>query len=94
MTTSTEKWQRVARASAQQARKAAIVAVKQADRLYQLARAKAVTMARRRKLKRTLSTAGRVLKAAGRAAVVAAVAAGIAAGRAELQRRVRRAAAR
>ena len=87
----TEKWQRRAMSAAQKARIAAVAAAKQADKLYMAARSKAMTAARRRKIKRVLMTTGRVLRAAGRAAVVAAVAAGLAAGRAELNRRVERA---
>jgi hypothetical protein len=84
---STDRWQRAAATAAQKAKSAAVVAVREADRLLKAARTKAVTIARRRKLKEKLATTGRVLGAAGRAAVVAAVAAGIAAGRAELRRK-------
>ena len=84
---SIDKWQRAAATAAQKAKGAALLAAREADRLYKAARTKAVSVARRRKLKEKLATTGRVLKAAGRAAVVAAVAAGIAAGRAELRRK-------
>ena len=80
-----DKWQRMAAKAAQKARRAALLAARQADKLYKAARLKAVTVARRRKLKQTLARTGRVMRAAGRAAVVAAVAAGLAAGRAELR---------
>ena len=89
--TSTERWQRVAAAAAQKAKSTAITAAREADRLLKVARTKAVTVARRRKLKQRLATTGRVLReagrAAGRAAIVAAIAAGIVAGRAELRRK-------
>ena len=83
----TEKWQRRAESAAQKARLAAVAAAKHADKLYMAARSKAITAARRRKIKSALMTTGRVLRAAGRAAAVAAVAAGLAAARAELSRK-------
>ena len=64
----TEKGQRRAVSAAQKARLAAVAAAKQADKLYMAARSKAITAARRRKIKSALMTTGRVLRAAGRAA--------------------------
>ena len=83
---SLDKWQRAAAKAAKAAKVAAIAAAKQADKLYNAARTKIKSEARRRKVKQTLETTGRVLRAAGRAAVVAGVAAGIAAGRAEIRK--------
>jgi hypothetical protein len=60
-----------------------MVAAREADRLLQEARKRAESEDRRRRLKQTLLKTGRVLRTAGRAALVAAVAAGIAAARAE-----------
>jgi hypothetical protein len=60
-----------------------MVAAGEADRLLQEVRQRTKSEDRRRRLKQTLLRAGRVLRAAGRAALVAAVAAGIAATRAE-----------
>lgn len=54
-----------------------------ADRLLEETKQQAESEDRRRRLKQTLTKTGRVLRAAGRAALVAAVAAGIAAARAE-----------
>lgn len=59
-----------------------------ADRLLEETRKQADSKDRRRRLKQTLTTTGRVLGAAGRAALVAAVAAGIAAARAERRGRL------
>jgi hypothetical protein len=69
--------------AARQAKQWALVAAREADRLLQEARKRADSEDRRRRLKQTLTKTGRVLRAAGRAALVAAVAAGIAAARAE-----------
>jgi len=55
--------------------------VSEADRLVKDAKQRAESEDRRRRLKQTLVKTGRVLKTAGRAALVAAVAAGIAAAR-------------
>lgn len=69
--------------AARQAKEWALSAAREADRLLQEARKRADSEDRRRQLKKTLTRTGRVLRAAGRAALVAAVAAGIAAARAE-----------
>jgi len=67
--------------AASRAKQWAQAAVREADRLLQDAKQRAESEDRRRRLKQTLLKTGRVLKAAGRAALVAAVAAGIAAAR-------------
>jgi len=74
--------------AAKRAKQWAMVAAREADRLLQEARKRAESEDRRRRLKQTLLKTGRVLRAAGRAALVAAVAAGIAAARAETGRRL------
>ena len=73
--------------AAKQAKAWATVAAREADRLLQDAKKKAVTIERRRHLKKRLLQTARVLKAAGRAAVVAGLAAGIAAASASAERR-------
>lgn len=73
--------------AATQAKQWALVAAREADRLLQEARKRAKSVERRRRLKRTLVKTGRVLRSAGKAALVAAVAAGVAAARAELRDR-------
>jgi len=67
--------------AASRAKQWAQAAVREADRLLQDAKQRAESEDRRRRLKQTLLKTGRVLKAAGRAALVAAVAAGVAAAR-------------
>jgi hypothetical protein len=57
-----------------------------ADRLLEETQKQAESDDRRRRLKQTLTKTGRVLQAAGRAALVAAVAAGIVAARADRRR--------
>jgi hypothetical protein len=69
--------------AAKQAKQWAIVAVREADRLLQEAKKRAESIERRRRLKARLLKTARVMKVAGKAAVVAGVAAGIAAARAE-----------
>jgi hypothetical protein len=83
MATRTDRFMAAAVRAARRAKEWAIVAAREADRLLQEARKRAESDDRRRRLKRTLTKTGRVLRAAGRAALVAAVAAGIAAARAE-----------
>jgi hypothetical protein len=63
-----------------------VAAAREADRLIEQARKEAASEDRRRRLKQTLAKTGRVLRAAGRAALVAAVATGIAAARSEIIR--------
>ncbi len=83
MATRTDRFMGAALRAARRAKEWAIVAAREADRLLQEARKRAESDDRRRRLKQTLTRTGRVLRAAGRAALVAAVAAGIAAARAE-----------
>ncbi len=83
MATRTDRFMSAAVRAARRAKQWAIVAAREADRLLQEARKRAESEDRRRRLKQTLLKTGRVLRAAGRAALVAAVAAGIAAARAE-----------
>jgi hypothetical protein len=83
MATRTDRFMSAALRAARRAKEWAIVAAREADRLLQEARKRAESDDRRRRLKQTLTRTGRVLRAAGRAALVAAVAAGIAAARAE-----------
>ena len=79
MATRTDRFMKAAARAAERAKAWAVVAAREADRLLKEARKKAESVERRRRRKQTLLKAGRVLKAAGRAALVAAVAAGIAA---------------
>lgn len=83
MATRTDRFLSAAVRAARRAKQWAMVAAREADRLLQEARKRAESEDRRRRLKHTLLKAGRVLRAAGRAALVAAVAAGIAAARAD-----------
>ena len=81
MPTRTDKVVGAAVRAAMKAKQWAQAAVREADRLVKDARQRAQSEDRRRRLKQTLVKTGRVLKTAGRAALVAAVAAGIAAAR-------------
>jgi hypothetical protein len=72
--------------AARRAKQWAVAAAREADRLIEQARKEAASEDRRRRLKQTLAKTGRVLRAAGRAALVAAVATGIAAARSEIIR--------
>lgn len=83
MATRTDRFMRSAVRAARRAKQWAMVAAREADRLLQAARKRAESRDRRRRLKQALLKTGRVLKTAGKAALVAAVAAGIAAARAE-----------
>jgi len=69
--------------AARRAREWAVAAAREADRLIEVARKEAKSEDRRRRLKQVLAKTGRVLRSAGRAALVAAVATGIAAAQAE-----------
>jgi hypothetical protein len=84
MATRTDRFMSAAVRAARQAKDWALTAAREADRLLQEARKRADSEDRRRRLKQTLTRTGRVLRAAGRAAIVAAVAAGIAAVRSEI----------
>jgi len=83
MATRTDRFMGAAVRAARRAKQWALVAAREADRLLQEARKQADSEDRRRRLKQTLLKSERVLKVAGRAALVAGVAAGIAAARAE-----------
>jgi hypothetical protein len=83
MATRTDRFMSAAVRAARRAKQWAMVAAREADRLLQEARKQAQSEDRRRRRKQTLLKAGRVLRTAGRAALVAAVAAGVAATRAE-----------
>jgi len=79
MGTKADRFISAAVTAAKRAKEWAIVAARESDRLLKEARTRTESELRRRKLKQTLLKTGRVLKSAGRAALVAAVAAGIAA---------------
>ncbi len=83
MATRTDRFISAAVRTARKAKQWALAAAREADRLLTEARKQADSEDRRRRLKQTLLTTERVLKVAGRAALVAGVAAGIAAARAE-----------
>jgi hypothetical protein len=83
----TDRFMSAAVRAAKQAKQWAQVAGREADRLLQDAKKRAESVERRRHIKQRLLKTGRVLRAAGRAALVAAVAAGIAAARAEQENR-------
>jgi hypothetical protein len=87
MATRTIRFLSAAVRAARRAKRWALVAAREADRLLQAARTRVESEARRRRLKQTLKKTGRVLMVAGRAALVAAVAAGITEVRAERRRR-------
>ena len=74
-----EKWKARMLNAAREAKRGAVAAAKHADALMKVARQEAGTVARRRKLRQTLSVAGRALKAAGKAALAAGAAAAVAA---------------
>jgi predicted GTPase len=86
MATRTDRFMNAAVGAARRAKQWAVAAAREADRLIEEARKEAKSEDRRRRLKQTLSKTGRVLKAAGRAALIAAVATGIAAARSEIIR--------
>lgn len=81
--TRTDRFMSAAVRSARRAKEWAMVAAREADHLLHEARQRADSEDSRRQLRQTFLKTGRVLRAAGRAALVAAVAAGIAAARAE-----------
>lgn len=86
MATRTDRFMSAAVAAARRAKQWAVAAAREADRLIAQAQKEAASEDRRRRLKQTLAKTGRVLRAAGRAALVAAVATGIAAARSEIIR--------
>ena len=84
MATRTDRFMSAAVRAARQAKDWALTAAREADRLLQEARKRADSEDRRRRLKQTLTRTGRVLRAAGRAALITAVATGITATRSEI----------
>ena len=89
-----ELWKSRILTAGREAKRFAVAAAHQADALIQVARQKAETAARRRKMQRTLQQASRVLKTAGKAALAAGAVAAIGAvareinGRSQKKRRV------
>jgi hypothetical protein len=85
-----EQWKpRIIRA-AREAKRAAVAAGKHADALLKVARQKAATAARRRRVRKTLRQASQVLKSAGKAALAAGAAAATAAVIHEIELRARK----
>ena len=84
MATRTDRVMAAAVRAAKQAKIWATAAALEADRMLKDAKKKAITMEKKRQLKKRLLKTARVMKAAGRAAVVAGLTAGIAAARAEI----------
>ena len=89
-----QKWRARAVSAAQQAKRGALAAAKYADALLKVARQKAETMARRRKVRKLLKQSSRVLKTAGKAALAAGAAAAMAAVASEIRSRQRKKARR
>jgi isopentenyl diphosphate isomerase/L-lactate dehydrogenase-like FMN-dependent dehydrogenase len=89
-----EQWKSRILSAGREAKRFAVAAAHQADALIKVARQKAETAARRRKMQRTLQQASRVLKTAGKAALAAGAVAAIGAvareinGRSQKKRRV------
>ena len=79
----TDRFMSAAVRAAKQAKQWALAAGREADRVLEDARQRAESVERRYRLSQRLRKTGRVLRAAGRAALVAAVATGIAAAHAE-----------
>ena len=85
-----EKWKPRILRVAREAKRAAIAAAKHADALLKVARQKAETAARRRRVRKTLRQASQVLKSAGKAALAAGAAAAMAAVVHEIEVRARK----
>jgi len=83
MATRTDHIMKATVRAAKRAKRWAIVAARETDRVLKEAQKQANSEDRQRRRKQTLLKAGRVLRAAGHAALVAGVVAGIAAVRAE-----------
>jgi isopentenyl diphosphate isomerase/L-lactate dehydrogenase-like FMN-dependent dehydrogenase len=89
-----EQWKSRILSAGREAKRFAVAAAHQADALIKVARQKAETAARRRKMQRTLQQASRVLKTAGKAALAAGAVAAVGAvareinGRSQKKRRV------
>lgn len=82
-----EQWKSRILSAGREAKRFAVAAAKQADALMKVAREKAETAARRRKMRRTLQQASRVLKTAGKAALAAGAIAAVGAVAREAQTR-------
>ena len=85
-----QQWKSRIVGAARQARSVAVAAAKQADALMKVARQKAESAARRRKMRRTLQQASRVLKTAGKAALAAGAVAAVGAIAREVETRSRK----
>lgn len=72
-----QQWKSRILDAARKAKSVAVAAGQQADALMKVARQKAETAARRRKMRRTLQQASRVLKTAGKAALAAGAVAAV-----------------
>jgi hypothetical protein len=83
MATRTDRFLRAAVLAARRAKQWTVAAAQAADRLLIEARKRAESEVQRQRLQKALRQSGRVLKAAGQAALIAGLAAGIAAVRAE-----------
>jgi hypothetical protein len=82
-----ERYKKAAVKAAKKARLWAAAAAREADRLLAEAKKRVDTEERRMRIKAALRRTAKVLRAAGRAAIVAGVAAGIAAARADQRAR-------
>lgn len=80
-----EQWKSRILSAGREAKRFAIAAAHQADALMKVAREKAESAARRRKMRRTLQQASRVLKTAGKAALAAGAVAAVGAVAREMQ---------
>ena len=85
-----EQWKSRILSAGREAKRFAVAAAHQADALIKVARQKAETAARRRKMQRTLQQASRVLKTAGKAALAAGALAAIGAVAREIDVRSRK----
>jgi len=70
------KWKVAAHRAAKQAKQSALAAAREADRLMKVAKQRVESSGAKQRLKRALQKAGRVLKAAGTAAIRAGIKAG------------------
>ncbi len=85
-----EQWKSRILSAGREAKRFAVAAAHQADALLKVARQKAETAARRRKMQRTLEQASRVLKTAGKAALAAGAVAAVGAVAREIEVRSRK----
>lgn len=85
-----QQWKSRILDAARKAKSVAVAAGRQADALMKVARQKAETAARRRKMRRTLQQASRVLKTAGKAALAAGAVAAVGAIAREVETRSRK----